>query len=99
MKVTDDCTNTTSTRVICISGAEKMPVTGYAFKGKEYQPESIRLRWFNDVAPSQVTVFGRVFKKDGTLGAQVAECEYALTGKTYYYRTAAPDWLRELLAK
>lgn len=98
MKITSDTTLTKSSRRITIEGASKMPVTGHSFKGKDYLPESIRLHWVNDAEPDRATVSGPVFKKDGTLGQQYAECDYALTGHAWDHRPDAPDWLREAIA-
>lgn len=66
------------------------PVDGTDHKGKLHKPTYIQLAWTDDETPNKVTVYGRVFKKDGSFYDVNAASTYALNPVNGH--RPVPEW-------
>lgn len=69
------------------------PVDGTDHKGKSHKPGFIHLAWTGDEDPNKVTIYGRVFKKDGSFYDVNAASTYALAPTEGY--KPVPEWAHQ----
>lgn len=69
------------------------PVDGPDHKGKPHKPTFIILAWTDDEDPDRVTIYGRVFKKDGSFYEVNATSTYSLTHAGGY--KPVPEWAHQ----
>jgi hypothetical protein len=69
------------------------PVDGTDHKGKLHKPIFIQLAWTGGEEPNKVTIYGQVFKKDGSFYDVNATSSYALTPVNGY--KPVPEWAHQ----
>ena len=81
-----------------VEGAPIVKANGYVNEGKEMMAGSLSSNFRHGDGPNIVTVHGKVLKKDGVPGKNVAEATFYLRQPTWNTKTKAPDWIAELFA-
>lgn len=72
-------------------------VNNYTHTGKTFEVSRVSLRWEKDDLPNEVRVYGKVYRKNGTLSGFSGESSYYLRHRDYMAQAPAPDWLIEII--
>lgn len=72
-------------------------VNDFAHTGKTFAVERVSLRWYEDDLPNEVTVTGKIFRRDGSESGFSGKSIYYLRHPSYIARQPAPEWLVEIV--